>query len=99
GARAARGRPTRRSSDLSETIGGEELERLAGGAEQIRAYSAELERKTRQIEATAAELAQANERLREVDTLKDEFLSQVSHEVRTPDRKSTRLNSSHVKIS
>ncbi len=68
----------------SETIGVEELERLAGEAEQIRAYSAELERKTRQIEATAAELAQANERLREVDTLKDEFLSQVSHEVRTP---------------
>ena len=68
----------------SETIGVEELKRLAGEAEQIRAYSAELERKSRQIEATAAELAQANERLREVDTHKDEFLSQVSHEVRTP---------------
>lgn len=68
----------------SETIGVEELKRLAGEAEQIRAYSAELERKSRQVEATAAELAQANERLREVDTQKDEFLSQVSHEVRTP---------------
>jgi signal transduction histidine kinase len=68
----------------SETIGVEELKRLAGEAEQIRAYSAELERKSRQIEATAAELAQANQRLREVDTQKDEFLSQVSHEVRTP---------------
>ena len=68
----------------SETISVEELKRLAGEAEQIRAYSAELERKSRQIEATAAELAQANQRLREVDTQKDEFLSQVSHEVRTP---------------
>lgn len=68
----------------SETIGVEELKRLAGEAEQIRAYSAELERKSRQVEATAAELAQANERLRKVDTQKDEFLSQVSHEVRTP---------------
>lgn len=68
----------------SETIGVEELKRLAGEAEQIRAYSAELERKSRQIEATAAELAQANDRLREVDTQKDDFLSQVSHEVRTP---------------
>ncbi|MCV3239640.1 sensor histidine kinase [Mesorhizobium sp. ZC-5] len=68
----------------SETIGVEELKRLAGEAEQIRAYSAELERKSRQVEATAAELAQANQRLREVDTQKDEFLSQVSHEVRTP---------------
>ncbi|MGI6856317.1 ATP-binding protein [Mesorhizobium sp. 1B3] len=68
----------------SETIGVEELKRLAGEAEQIRAYSAELERKSRQVEATAAELAQANQRLREVDSQKDEFLSQVSHEVRTP---------------
>src|SRR5690606_4444831 len=39
----------------SETIGVEELKRLAGEAEQIRAYSAELERKTRQMEVTAAE--------------------------------------------
>ncbi|MFZ1105221.1 MAG: histidine kinase dimerization/phospho-acceptor domain-containing protein [Hyphomicrobiaceae bacterium] len=68
----------------SETIGVEELKRLAGETEQIRAYSAELECKSRQIEATAAELAQANQRLREVDSQKDEFLSQVSHEVRTP---------------
>ncbi len=68
----------------SETIGVEELKRLAGEAEQIRLYSAELERKSQQMEATAAELAQANERLREVDIQKDEFLSQVSHEVRTP---------------
>ncbi|KQY13919.1 sensor histidine kinase [Rhizobium sp. Root482] len=68
----------------SETISVEELKRLAGEAEQIRAYSAELERKSRQVEATAAELAAANERLREIDVQKDEFLSQVSHEVRTP---------------
>jgi len=68
----------------SETISVEELKRLADETEQIRAYSAELERKSRQVEATAAELAQANQRLREVDTQKDEFLSQVSHEVRTP---------------
>lgn len=68
----------------SETIGVEELKRLADETEQIRAYSAELERKSRQVEATAAELAQANQRLRQVDTQKDEFLSQVSHEVRTP---------------
>lgn len=68
----------------SETVGVEELKRLAGEAEQIRAYSAELERKSRQIEATADELAKANRKLREVDAQKDEFLSQISHEVRTP---------------
>lgn len=68
----------------NETISVDELKRLAGEAEQIRAYSAELQKKSRQIEATAAELALANQRLREIDTQKDEFLSQVSHEVRTP---------------
>jgi Na+/proline symporter/nitrogen-specific signal transduction histidine kinase len=68
----------------SETIGVDTLKRLANEAEQIRAYSAELEQKSRQIEAAAAELAAANERLREMDAQKDEFLSQVSHEVRTP---------------
>lgn len=68
----------------NETISVEELKRLAGEAEQIRAYSAELERKSRQLEATASELATANQRLREIDKQKDEFLSQVSHEVRTP---------------
>jgi len=68
----------------SETVSVEELKRLADEAEQIRAYSAELERKSRQIEATAAELAAANQRLREMDSQKDEFLSQISHEVRTP---------------
>ena len=68
----------------NETISVEQLKRLAGEAEQIRAYSAELETKSRQVEASAAELARANERLREIDLQKDEFLSQVSHEVRTP---------------
>ncbi len=68
----------------SETISVDELKRLAGETEQIRAYSAELERKSQQVEATAAELAAANERLREIDMQKDEFLSQISHEVRTP---------------
>lgn len=68
----------------SETISVEELRQLAGEAERIRLYSTELERKTRQIERGAQELARVNERLREIDAQKDEFLSQVSHEVRTP---------------
>ncbi|WP_265515703.1 ATP-binding protein [Nitratireductor luteus] len=67
-----------------ETISVEELKRLADETEQIRAYSAELERKSRQVEVTAAELARANDQLRQIDLQKDEFLSQVSHEVRTP---------------
>jgi Na+/proline symporter/nitrogen-specific signal transduction histidine kinase len=69
---------------VNETISVEELKRLANEAEQIRAYSAELESKSRQLERTAEELAGANRRLRQIDLQKNEFLSQVSHEVRTP---------------
>ncbi len=68
----------------SETISVEELKRLADETEQIRAYSAELERNSKKLTAAAAELTRANAQLREIDVQKDEFLSQVSHEVRTP---------------
>jgi signal transduction histidine kinase len=68
----------------SESISVEELKRLADETEQVRAYSAELERNSRQLEAAAAKLTQANAQLREIDLQKDEFLSHVSHEVRTP---------------
>lgn len=68
----------------SETIGVEELKRLASEAEQIRIYSAEVERKSRQLERVAAQLGEANVRLRQLDVQKDDFLSQVSHELRTP---------------
>ncbi|APH74469.1 sodium:solute symporter [Aquibium oceanicum] len=68
----------------SESISVDELKRLADETEQIRAYSAELERNSRKLEDAAAELTRANAQLREIDVQKDEFLSQVSHEVRTP---------------
>lgn len=82
GASSARTMVSRVVTD--ESIGVDELKRLAGETERIRAHSAELEEKSRQIEATVAELARANERLRRLDARKDDFLSKVSHEVRTP---------------
>jgi signal transduction histidine kinase len=43
-----------------------------------------LRRVTRQLEAHNRRLAGQNERLRELDRLKDEFVSMVSYELRTP---------------
>ena len=67
-----------------ETISLTEMLKIADETQRIRADSLRLEEQSRQLGAAAAELRAANERLRLLDTQKDDFLSQVSHEVRTP---------------
>jgi Na+/proline symporter/nitrogen-specific signal transduction histidine kinase len=62
---------------IGETISLYELMRIADETQRVRDYSLRLEQKSR-------ELAAANDRLTLLDSQKDEFLSQVSHEVRTP---------------
>jgi len=47
-------------------------------------YSHRLEQKSRELEAATTELRAANERLKELDRLKDDFVSTVTHELRTP---------------
>lgn len=67
-----------------ESIGLDELMQMADETRRAREHSRQLQEKSRQLEAAARQLREANERLRRLDQEKDDFLSQVSHEVRTP---------------
>jgi len=72
------------STVQEEPLGLDEVMNILDEASQVRAYSHQLEEKSRALEAATAELRAANERLQELDRLKDDFMSSVSHELRTP---------------
>lgn len=72
------------SVTAEEPLGLDEVLNILDEASQIRAYSRELEQKSRELEAASAELRAANARLQELDRVKDDFMSSVTHELRTP---------------
>jgi len=58
-----------------EPLGLDEVMNILDEASQVRAYSRQLEEKGRALEQASAELRAANERLTELDRLKDDFMS------------------------
>ncbi|SFR36238.1 His Kinase A (phospho-acceptor) domain-containing protein [Yoonia tamlensis] len=74
---------------VGQLIGGsgvsvEDLIAVADEAAQILEYSSRLEAKSAEQEQTARALREANDKLTALSIQKDAFLSQISHELRTP---------------
>jgi len=74
---------------LGQIIGGsavsvEDLMAVADETAQMLEYSSQLEAKSSQLTKTARQLRDANQKLTELSVQKDAFLSQISHELRTP---------------
>lgn len=65
-------------------VSAEELLAVASDAQQIMESSTELRQKSEELSRTARALSEANEKLTALSVQKDAFLSQISHELRTP---------------
>ncbi|MGR3321351.1 MAG: ATP-binding protein [Pseudooceanicola sp.] len=74
---------------VGQIVGGaslsvDQLMALADETAQIMEYSSQLEAKSAELARTARQLRAANEKLTQISVQKDAFLSQISHELRTP---------------
>lgn len=66
------------------TVSVEDLLAVADETAQMMEYSSQLEAKSNELSKTARQLRAANEKLTQLSVQKDAFLSQISHELRTP---------------
>ena len=67
-----------------EPLGIDKVMNILDETSQVLAYSRQLEQQSRELEVATAGLRSANQRLQELDRLKDDFISTVTHELRTP---------------
>ncbi len=66
------------------TVSVEDLLAVADETAQMMEYSSQLEAKSVELGRTARQLREVNQKLTELSVQKDAFLSQISHELRTP---------------
>ncbi|OYX45432.1 MAG: sodium:solute symporter [Rhodobacterales bacterium 32-67-9] len=69
---------------VGAAVSAQDLMAVASEAQQILEYSTQLEAKSEELARTARQLQEANEKLKDLSVQKDTFLSQISHELRTP---------------
>ena len=74
---------------IGQIVGGasvsvDDLMAVADETAQMMEYSSQLEAKSAELERTARQLRDVNEKLTDLSVQKDAFLSQISHELRTP---------------
>jgi len=74
---------------VGQIVGGaavsvKDLMAVADETQQMLEYSSQLEAQSEELSRTARQLQEANEKLTQLSIQKDAFLSQISHELRTP---------------
>ncbi len=74
---------------VGQIVGGasvsvEDLMAVADETQQMLEYSSQLEVQSEELSRTARQLGEANKKLTQLSIQKDAFLSQISHELRTP---------------
>jgi hypothetical protein len=67
-----------------EPLSIEEVMDILDETSKVIKYSHQLEEKSQELEKATSDLRAANDRLKELDRLKDDFISTITHELRTP---------------